>query len=91
MEISMLIYSNQINLNDVLITVHDITLSWTLTQNFFYFFALFFSYLKQTDLLGRISTLERENVELKEKVKAIQGIFESERGKGNFRKNNCAF
>ena len=72
-------------------TVHNITLSWTLTQKFFYFFALFFSYLKQTDLLGRISTLERENVELKEKVKAIQGIFESEGGKGNFRKNNCAF
>ena len=87
----MLIYSNQINLYDVLITVHDITLSWTLTQKFFYFFALFFSYLKQTDLLGRISTLERENVELKEKVKAIQGIFESEKGKGNLRKNNCAF
>ena len=47
--------------------------------------------MKQTDLLARISTLERENVELKEKVKAIQGNFQSERGKGNFRKNNCAF
>ena len=84
MEISMLIYSNPINLYDVLITVHNIALSWTLTQKFFYFFALFFSYLKQTDPLGRISTL-------KEKAEAIQGIFESERGKGNFRKNNCAF
>ena len=47
--------------------------------------------MKQTDLVARISTLERENVELKEKVKAIQGNFQSERGKGNFRKNNCAF
>ena len=64
MEISMLIYSNQIKLHDVLITVHSIILCWTFTQGFFYFFALFFSYLKQTDLLGRISTLERENVEL---------------------------
>lgn len=47
--------------------------------------------MKQTDLLARISTLERENVELKEKVKAIEENFQSERGKGNFRKNNCAF
>ena len=47
--------------------------------------------MKQKDLPARISTLERENVELKEKVKAIQGIFESEKGKGNLRKNNCAF
>ena len=44
--------------------------------------------MKQTDLLARISTLERENVELKEKVKAIEENFQSERGKGNFRKNN---
>ena len=57
----------------------------------FYFFSLYFSHVKQKDLLARISTLERENVELKEKVKAIHGIFRSERGKGNFRKNNCVF
>ena len=44
--------------------------------------------MKQTDLLARISTLERENVELKEKVKAIEENFQSERGKGNFRKIN---
>ena len=44
--------------------------------------------MKQTDLLARISTLERENVELKEKVKAIEEHFQSERGKGNFKKNN---
>ena len=54
----------------------------------FNFFALYFSYVKQTDLLARISTLERENVELKEIVKAIEGKFQSERGKG---KDNCAF
>ena len=84
-EISMLVYSNQINLFEMLNTVHCIILSRT------FFFALFFSYVKQTDLPARISTLERENVELKEKVKAIQGNFQSERGKGNFRKNNCAF
>ena len=47
-----------------------------------------FSYVKQTDLLARISTLERENVELKVKVKAIEGTFGSERGKGDFWKNN---
>ena len=47
--------------------------------------------MKQIDLPARISTLERENVELKEKVKAIEGNFQSERGKENFRKNNCAF
>ena len=47
--------------------------------------------MKQTDLSARISTSQRENVELEEKVKAIEGIFDSERGKGNFRKNNCAF
>ena len=47
--------------------------------------------MKQKNLPARISTLERENVELNEKVKAIQGNFQSERGKGNFRKNNCAF
>ena len=44
--------------------------------------------MKQTDLLARISTLERENVELKEAVKAIEGKFQSDRGKG---KDNCAF
>ena len=44
--------------------------------------------MKQIDFLARISTLERENVELKEKVKAIEENFQSERGKGNFRKNN---
>ena len=44
--------------------------------------------MKQTDLLARISTLERENVELKEKVKAIEENFQSERGKGNLRKIN---
>ena len=44
--------------------------------------------MKQTDLLARISTLESENVELKEKVKAIEENFQRERGKGNFRKNN---
>ena len=47
--------------------------------------------MKQTDLVARISTLEGKNVELKEKVKAIQGNFQSERDKGNFWKNNCAF
>ena len=48
--------------------------------------------MKQTDLLARISTLERENVKVEEKVKAaIERIFQSEIGKGNFRKNNCAF
>ena len=57
----------------------------------FSFFALYFSYVKQTELSARISTSQRENVELEEKVKAIEGIFDSERGKGNFRKNNCAF
>ena len=56
-----------------------------------FFFVLYFSYVKQTELSARISTPERENVELEEKVKAIEGIFDSERGKGNFRKNNCAF
>ena len=56
-----------------------------------FFFVLYFSYVKQTELSARISTSERENVELEEKVKAIEGIFDSERGKGNFRKNNCAF
>ena len=44
--------------------------------------------MKRTDLLARISTLERENVELKEAVKAIEG---SERGKANLTKNSCAF
>ena len=58
---------------------------------FFFSFALYFSHVKQTDLLARISTLERENVKLEEKVKAIEGNFRSERGKGNFRRNNCAF
>ena len=57
----------------------------------FFFFDLYFSYVKQTELSARISTSQRENVELEEKVKAIEGIFDSERGKGNFRKNNCAF
>ena len=57
----------------------------------FFFFDLYFSHVKQTDLSARISTSQRENVELEEKVKAIEGIFDSERGKGNFRKNNCAF
>ena len=56
-----------------------------------FFFVLYFSYVKQTELSARISTSERENVELEEKVKAIEGIFDGERGKGNFRKNNCAF
>ena len=71
----------------MLIIVHNIILSLKV----FYFFALYFSLVKQTDLLARISTLERENVELKAKVKAIEGIFQSERGKGNLRKNNFAF
>ena len=44
--------------------------------------------MKKTELSARISTLERQNVELEETVKAIEGIFDSERGKGNFRKNN---
>ena len=56
-----------------------------------FFFYLYFSYVKQTEISARISTSQRENVELEEKVKAIEGIFDSERGKGNFRKNNCAF
>ena len=48
--------------------------------------------MKQKDLLARISTLERENVKVEEKVKAaIERIFQSEIGKGNFRKDNCAF
>ena len=72
----------------MLITVQNIILSLPLTQKLFNFFALYFSYVKQTDLLARITTLERENVELKEKVKAIEENFQSERGKGNFRKNN---
>ena len=91
MKISVLIYGDQINLYEVLITVHSIILCWNFTQKSFYFFALYFSYVKQTDLLARISTLERENVELKEKVKAIEEHFQSERGKGNFKKNNWAF
>ena len=91
METSILSYSDQINLYDVLITVQNIILSLPLTQKLFNFFALYFSYVKQTDLLARITTLERENVELKEKVKAIEENFQSERGKGNFRKNNWAF
>ena len=49
-----------------------------------------FSFLKQKDLLARISTLEHENVKLEEKVKAIEKIL-SEIGKGNFWKDNCAF
>ena len=88
METSILSYSDQINLYDVLITVQNIILSLPLTQKLFNFIALYFSYVKQTDLLARITTLERENVELKEKVKAIEENFQSERGKGNFRKNN---
>ena len=44
--------------------------------------------MKQTDLLARILTLERENVALKAKVKAMEETFGSERGKGNFWKNN---
>ena len=44
--------------------------------------------MKQTDLSARISTVERQNVELEETVKAMEGIFDNERGKGNFRKNN---
>ena len=91
METSILSYGDQINLYDVLITVQNIILSLPLTQKLFNFFSLYFSYVKQTDLLARISTLERENVELKEKVKAIEENFQSERGKGNFRKNNWAF
>ena len=48
--------------------------------------------MKQKDLLARISILERENVKAEEKVKAaIERIFQSEIGKGNFRKDNCAF
>ena len=47
--------------------------------------------MKQTDLSARISTLARENVKLEEKVKAMEENFQSERGEGNFRKNNCAF
>ena len=53
-----------------------------------FFSAFFFSYVKQTDILARISQLEHENVELKEKVKAMDETFRSERGKGNFWKNN---
>ena len=58
---------------------------------FFFLFALYFSYVKQTDLLTRILTLERENVALKKILKSNQGTFRSEEGKGNFWKNNCAF
>ena len=53
-----------------------------------FLFALYFSYVKQTELLVRISTLEHENVELKAKVKAMKETFGSERGKGDFWKNN---
>ena len=53
-----------------------------------FFFALFFSYVKQTDLLSRISKLEHENVTLNAKVKAMEETFGSERGKGDFWKNN---
>ena len=53
-----------------------------------FLFALYFCYVKQTDLLAGISQLERENVVLKAKVKAMDETFGSERGKGNFWKNN---
>ena len=53
-----------------------------------FLFALYFSYVKQTDLLARVSTLERKNVELRAKLEAIVEIFGSERGKGDFWKNN---
>ena len=53
------------------------------------FSCLLFNY---PDLLARISTLERENLKVEEKVEAaIERIFQSEIGKGNFRKDNCAF
>ena len=86
----MLICSDQIKLYDVLTTVHSIILCWPFTYGFFSF-AFYFSHVKQTELSARISTLERQNVELEETVKAMEGIFDSERGKGNFRKNNWAF
>ena len=35
-----------------------------------------------------ILTLERENLELKEGMKASEGTFESKRGKENFWKDN---
>ena len=53
-----------------------------------FLFALFFSYVKQTDLLARIPTIERENVTLKAKVKAMEETFGSERSRGNFWNNN---
>ena len=53
-----------------------------------FLFALYFFCVKQTDLLAKILTLERENVVLKAKVKAMEETFGSERGKGNFWKNN---
>ena len=53
-----------------------------------FFFALYFSSVKQTDPLAGVSTSERENVELMEKVKAMEETLGSERGKENFWKNN---
>ena len=53
----------------------------------FVFFALFFSYVKQTDVLARISKLE-QNVELKERMEVIERPLVSGRGKGDFWKNN---
>ena len=38
-----------------------------------FFFALYFSYVKQTVLM------------------AVKRMFQRKKGKGNFRKNNCAF
>ena len=74
MEISMLIYSNQINLYDVLITVHNMYYVELLPRSFFFRCLLFLC--DTTDLLARISTLERENVELKKKIKPFEGIFQ---------------
>ena len=89
MEISMLIYSNQINLYDVLITVHNMYYVELLLRSFFFRCLLFLC--DTTDLLARISTLERENVELKKKIKPFEEIFQIVIGKENFRKNNWAF
>lgn len=63
-----------------------------LLRSFFsLFYFLYFSCLKQTEaLLARISILRQEHFELKENVKDVEEALQSERGKGNFRKNNYA-